>query len=281
MTTSTPASTDTRNRVCPCFWSASGVGYLLVLLAGLAAGLWPRALYASDTPAAGAALPTLQTLAIAQIAWLLLVWPVVLSRRVLNGAAADVRREAAASALPGAAAPGERPKEGLSPNGAARATFPAWVRYALAALGVRLVLAVPFYVVAAWLADATAADAARTGLFVVCLAPLATAAGAYLGSRRPGRSWVLLAMMVLVLGLPWACYLSREFWLAAGSAEWLGHLTPATGAWSVAASRQAIWLPRPLWVPAIYLAAAAVLAAFQVLVRTKTGGRLTRSPQGI
>ena len=59
-------------------WRTGGVWYLAVCVLGLAAGLWPDAVYPREGVVA-APLPTLHTLAAAQVAYFLLIRPVLVS----------------------------------------------------------------------------------------------------------------------------------------------------------------------------------------------------------
>lgn len=65
----------------PVVWGPAGGVYLLILLAGLAAGLWPDAVRPPKRAPVAAPLPTLQALLVAQAAYFLLVHPLVVARR--------------------------------------------------------------------------------------------------------------------------------------------------------------------------------------------------------
>ena len=201
------------------------------LLVGLAVGLWPQRIFPSKSPAVGGALATLQALAVSHVIFLVVIWPLVSMRR----------------------SPGQAMRLG---------------RVVLAA-AVHVLIAVPFYVAAAWLADAGPADVIRTAVYLAVLAPLGWAAGAYMGSGRAGGSWILLAMLLLAAGLPAAHYIAREFLAGAGDAGWLWSLGPATGVWDVAASRGGSVVPRPVWPLAVYLVAAAALALVRAAIGKK------------
>ena len=201
------------------------------LLVGLAAGLWPRAIYPSSAPAAEAALPTLQTLAVSQVVFVVLIWPLMLMRWISAGA--------------------------LRPGGVVLVTL------------VYLLVSLPFYVAAAWLADAGPGDVVRTVVYVACLVPLGWAAGACMARGRAAGSWVLLVLLVFVAGCPAAYYIAREFLSGAGDATWLWRLGPVTGVWDVAAGRGASVVPGAIWPLGIYVAAAAVIALVAVLAGRK------------
>ncbi|MCE5325045.1 MAG: hypothetical protein LLG01_01385 [Planctomycetaceae bacterium] len=221
-----PASTDSP-RPAAAAWTPAALLYLLVLLAGLAVGLWPRSLYVPLEGSAGP-LPTLQVLAAFQALWLTLIWPLVLMRSAQAGS--------------------------------------KYVLSALAALVLQLVVAAPFYVVAAWLSDAALLDVLRLIIFLLCLSPLAIAAGALMARNATAAAWTLLTLMLLTLGLPALFYLGTEFWTHAGSVDWLWNLGPLTAAWSTAAARGTSILPQPLWSPGVLLAisAAAVFVTFSL-----------------
>lgn len=224
MTTSPTSHTDAvtakrRGRVtgvaAAAFRPAVAV-YLGFCLAGLAVGLWPGAVHRPADVVPAAPVPGLRALAVAQVAFLLLAYPLVWLRRA------------------GRAAPPFR-----------------WYAAPVESLGF-LVAAVPFQFAGAYFQDATAVDAVRSAVGVAFLLPLAWAAAWWMGSRS-ARAPVLLALAGILLGLPAAYYIARDF-LAAGAAEaeWLWRLGPATFAWEVAAQRQDIWLPRPVWAAVVW-----------------------------
>ncbi|MCE5279053.1 MAG: hypothetical protein ABFD92_15020 [Planctomycetaceae bacterium] len=221
-----PAPTDSPSPAAAA-WTPATLLYLLVLLAGLAVGLWPRWLYIPLEASAGP-LPTLHVLAVAQALWLVLMWPLVLMRSGRSGV--------------------------------------SFVLAALAALAVQLVVAAPFYVAAAWLSDATWLDVLRLIIFLLCLAPLAIAAAALMAKNATAAAWTLLALMLLSLGLPALYYLGLEFWTyGGGSVEWLWNLGPLTAAWSVATARGTSILPHPLWSPGVLLTMGAIAATLTLL----------------
>lgn len=198
------------------------------LLVGLAAGLWPQAIFPSKSPAGGGALPALQALAVSHVIFVLLVRPLVLMRGASGGPSRPAR--------------------------------------VIVTVALYVLTGAPFYVAAAWLGDAGPVDVIRTAVYVACLAPLGWAAGTYMAGGRSGSSWVLLAMLLLVAGVPAAHYIAREFLSGAGNAGWLWVLGPATGVWDVAAARGESIVPRPLWPLAIYLIGAAGIALARALI---------------
>ena len=201
------------------------LAYLAFCLAGLAAGIWPEAIYPSRADVLSAPLPALRTLAVAQVAFILLVYPLVAGAR------------------------------------AGRCDARYWPEAVVESLAL-LAAAGPFYVAAAFLADATAVDAVRTAICAGSLWPAAWLAGWML--RRPGaRTPTVLALVVVTLGLPAAYYLVLEF-LPVYPAEWLWRLGPVTFAWETASSRRPDVLPSPVWAmfvwPVVAAAAAGVAA---------------------
>lgn len=210
-----------RRHRCQTLWRGAGGGYLIVCLAGVAVGLWPHIAFGSQKPPAAAPLPTLRTLAVAQVGFILLVYPLVTLAR------------------------------------AQRAPLGGYWPTVLAESALLLVVGVPFYLAAAFLADAAAADVVRTVLAVTCIWPVAWLAGAHLAHARAGRSVVMLAMVLVAIGLPAAFYIAWDILLAHRAATLLWHVAPATFVWQAAGSRVGSVLPRPLWSAALWPAAAA------------------------
>ena len=208
-------------------WRPAGLLYLAVCLAALLVGLYPRAIHPSRQDVASAPLPALQSLAAAQALFILLVHPLILLRRGRPG-------------------PADR----------------YWSRTVVESL-TWLAATIPFYVAAAWLADATARDVVRTALYLLCLWPLAWSAGAVLRDWPAARPATIL-LLLIVAALPAGHYITREF-LRVFPAEGLWHLAPATFAWQVARSRAGTLLPAPLWALATWPVVAAGLAALRLL----------------
>ncbi len=224
------ASTDptSRPRALAAAWKWWGVLYLAALLAGLAGGLWPDAIYPARGDGRSAPLPTLRTVALAQAAFILLAYPMVLFARWRGG----LRRRSWAEALVESA--------GL------------------------LIAAAPFYVAAAYLADATGTDAIRTAVYVASLLPLAWCSGAWMARSR-WRAWVLVDVLIIALGLPAAYYIAREF-LTPDPLDWLRRAAPLTFIWETGASRLGVLISRPIWAACIWsLAGAAGICALALL----------------
>jgi hypothetical protein len=248
-------------------WRPAAAWYFALSLAGLAAGLWPGAIFFPRS-LVGGALPALQSLGVAQVAFFLLAYPLIVSRR--------------------ASKPSPMPKR-------------VWLPCALES-GLLLAATAPLYAAAAWVSDAVWGDCLRSALAVACLCPLSWAAGRGLAAARgssPGRgpatgqesaggdlpaekrspvagrgsSAILICLLLAAIGLPWAQYVCRDFAAADRAADVLWRISPATFVWDAAASRQPAWWPQPAWVIAIWVALAAGLAALP------TGGGSHSNPK--
>jgi len=218
-----------------CLWQGAGLWYLGFCLAGVAAGLWPEAILASKSGPRPLPLPTLQTLAVAQAAFFLLVYPLAILRRSENA---------------------EKP-------GAVRSLS------SLAVFGetvVLLIVSAPFYYVSAYLADAVTADAFRASIGVACLVPLSWSAAAWLCRGGVWRAAAGVLLLVAALGLPAATYIAAET-LKPEWADSLWRLSPATWLWQNADSRLVSVLPRPLWPGVSYLAIAVAMFLMTFLAK--------------
>lgn len=202
---STPTKTD--RPAGRAFPPAAGVS-LLFLLAGLAAGLFPGAIYLPKWSDPATALPTLGALAMAQAAFFLLGWPIVLLWRRQH------RRDV-------------RPME-----------------LACQVLAM-LIVSLPLYALAAWLAGAGPSEVTHTLLEVVAVIPLGLAGGYWL-MHRPTRSPALIALTGLTVGLPMAWYIVFDF-LPSVPSEWLWQLSPLLRVYSAAIEPARTALPSPLW----------------------------------
>jgi len=221
------SASDEAGRPCllAAAWRPAGLLYLALVLAGLAAGLWPESIVPTPRDVRSAVLPTLRTVAVAQVAFVLLIHPLVILTR--------------------------------SQRGTIRRYWPE-VLVESAAL---LVVTAPLYLAAAYLADAVAADVVRAAIYVVCLWTFAWSAGKWLTAGRRARWAVLLILLLAAAGMPAGYYIIREFLAPAVPAEWIWNAGPATFAWQAAASRDPSWFPRPLWAALLWpgLAALGVL----------------------
>ncbi len=215
------ASTDRAGEsILSAIWRPAGVIYLAVLVAATAAGFWPDAIYRPKVHYEIATQPALQTLAVGQVGFILLIYPLILFARRRRG---QMRRYVAEAAIE--------------------------------AIGMGLV-AVPFYAVAAYVANAAVGDVIRTVAYVACLLPLAWTAGALMARSKELRPWVMICMCAITLGLPAAWYIAREF-LALDPSHWLWKLAPVTFIWDAATPRLDTLLPEPLWALCVWLAAGA------------------------
>jgi len=212
-------------------WRPAGLLYLAACLAGLAAGLYPEAIYPSRRDVVPAPLPALQALATAQVLFILIVHPLIVLRRADFG---RIRRYGPETIV-----------ESVT-----------W-----------LIATVPLYVAAAYLADATATDVLRTVLYVACLWPVAWAAGAILRRCRAARAPLLLLLLIVAAG-PALFYVLREF-MPLYPSDWLWQAAPATAAWDAAASRAPNPFPQPLWSLLLWPAFALCLFGASLVVRSR------------
>lgn len=211
-------------------WRAGGLVYLAVCILALLVGLFPHAIYPPRGVHA-APLPVLQALTMGQAMFILVGWPVLCLWRTQQD---TIRKYAAESIVESV----------------------AW-----------LIVTAPLYLAAAWLADATAIDVARSVLVLLTLWPLAWAAGALMRAVPSLTPAVIITMLVLA-ALPAVWYIWREF-LGTLPAGWLWELAPATYIWQAAASRTGNLLSSPAWPPAAWLATAAAMWTLGALI----GGR--------
>ncbi len=214
-----------------CFWRPAGVIYLLFCLAGLAAGLWPEAICPpAEDDFAPAVLPTLATLAMGQVVFLLLVYPVVHLFRSSRD--------------------GEGGTFGLGAS-------------IVETLGL-FVMTVPFYFAAGWLGDATEIDVLRTAIVVATICPISWLAGRLLVLPAM-RTAVLLALLIVAVGLPCVFFLFRDFYPHL-PADWLWDLCPTTFVANAAVARNPSLLPQPFW-PLLFWSGLAVGGALLKFLR--------------
>ena len=220
-------------------WRPAGLLYLAAMLIGLAVGLWPGSIRGSGDPYSPASTPAVQTLAVAQVVFYLVAYPVIVLFR----------------------ASGER-RERWWPGTVIETLF--WT-----------LLGAAFFVPAVWLSGSAVSDAIRGMGYVCGLWPMAWVCGAWLASRKAGGSAVMFVSVFTAMGLPWLWYVSAEFFPSTGWHEVLWKLCPVTQAWDVAAARGAGggFSPSPGWAIVVWPAAAAAMFALRVIVpaRGKAG----------
>jgi hypothetical protein len=188
-------------------WGPAGALHALCCLAGLAAGLWPGTIHPSGFDTRSAVLPTLRTVAVAQIAFFWLVYPLVLLRR--------------------------RVRPGISPGWRAVVVEPPVI----------LLTAIPFYVMAAALGNATLWDVLRVALYVASGWPVVWAAWMWL--RLPSaRTPVMLAMALVVLAGPAVAYMLLEFVTSGYRAVF--NAAGVLRAWSLGGRSETL-VTRPYW----------------------------------
>ena len=242
--------------ILSAFWGPVGAIYLLTCLGGLAAGLWPDAIYPSSGDFRPAPLPVLHTLAVAQVGFFLLVYPIVLFRRnSLQSETLPTGRQVRNPPLRAAAGP--------------KPCLPAGRYEIFETLGLFLAT-VPFYVAAGWVADATVVDCLRTGIAVAAICPLGWVAGRLL-ARPAARGPVLAGLLGITIGLPGLYYIFRDF-LRILPAEWMiWYLSPVTFVWSASAARNSSLFPEPIWAFLIWPCAAAIGALICTIAPRKNG----------
>jgi hypothetical protein len=240
---------DFRREFAWALWQGGTGLFLLCLLMALAAGLWPEMIFPAGDGEQPVPLRVLQTLAVGQVAFIFLIFPLVMMRRFSRG---QVR-------------------------------FPLAHGLAMTAAG--LACAAPFYLAAAKLSDASATDVLRTLVLIVLLWPVGWAAGKWM--RRPAvghggdnvngdvnvvrnhayppaAAPVLILALIAVAGLPALFYVLKEF-LPGWPADWLWDLAPVTLAWQVAARGQAPFAGLS-WPIFVWLAVAIVADVLSALI---------------
>jgi len=197
-------------------WTAGGLLWLAANLAALAVGLFPRAVHPAGAPTVP---PALQALAVGQVAFALIAYPLMIHARGRRprwrDAAEWVVWALLAAPFVGAAA---WLADADAPDVARAATIVV-VAFAAGSLLGRVALV------------------GRAAASVALLAGLVAVAG---GPAAVHLAWTYLAP-------------------GPGPPETLWRLCPTTFAWSAAASGGGAWLPSPLWPPAIWVAVAGLL----------------------
>ncbi|HOD80645.1 MAG: hypothetical protein BWX88_00221 [Planctomycetes bacterium ADurb.Bin126] len=244
-------------------WRGGGVLFLLVCLASLAVGIWPGLVYPTRLAFPAAPLPALRTLAAGLVLHALLIYPLVLMRRLARSRPAGAPENPPSQTPDGATTNVPDGATTNAPDGVATSVHGGFVAATACELLAFAIAGGPFFLVAAYLGDAVVSDVLRV---LLCLSGVYAAGWAIASrlARSPGgRSVSVLAGALLALGLPAAYYLALEFAPAGAAHRVLYDLAPVTFLWSQAASRLAFW-PQPLWPVAVYvaLAAAAVLVGW-------------------
>ncbi len=251
----------------PAVWRGGGVVYLAACLAGLAVGLFPQVVYVPKSGVPPQSTPALQCLALAQLAFLLLAYPLLALRRA--GGASPVPTLPESPDRVGAVR--SHAGETCPREDAQRATLPprCSLRTDVLETLVLLAAAAPFYVLAAWFADATARDVVRTVLTVAAFLPLAWGAAGWMRAWPSLRPLPLTLLALAVLGLPALWYVSAEFFAGTAAADAIWSLAPLTRTWTNAASRLGPWVPGPAWSVLVWI----VVGALLVFTARTTGGR--------
>lgn len=211
------------------FWTPAGAIYLAVCFLGLAAGLWPASIHPPRSSIQPAPLPVLSALAVAQMFYLLLIWPIVLAGRHRRGQGPGMRA------------------------------------YAVEAFGL-LATAVPLYMVAAWFSDAVVVDVVRVVMVLAAALPLGILAGELLASRAAA-PWTLAGLLGLTLGLAGMYYVVLDF-LPMLEGQWAWQLGPLTHAWSAARSRAGSFVPEGGWAMLAWGLAGGVGLGLRRVIRT-------------
>ena len=245
---------EVRNSIA-CLWRGVGLLYLGFCLAGVAAGLWPEAILPSKNGPRPLPLPTLQTLALAQAAFFLLVYPLAIFRRCEN----QKLQIANCKLQIEEAGPGE-------PLGRSICNMQFAICNLFAETVVLLIVSAPFYYVSAYLADAVVVDAFRAAIGVACLVPLSWSGAAWLCRGGLWRAAGGVLLLVAAMGLPAATYIAAEV-LKPEWADVLWRFSPATWLWQNCDSRLVSLLPSPLWPGVSYLAVAAVMFLLTLLAK--------------
>ncbi len=160
------------------FWSPASVVYLLVMLIGLALGLFPGWIHPRRGGGDTARLPVLSTLAVVQAAYFLLIWPVVSLHRHLPGSG----------------------------------TY--WSR-SICLFLVLLLVSVPWWFCGAWLGSVSFSQALWTVAHVAGAGLLGLALGAWARRKRWGPG-ALLAGAMLTVGAAGLWYVAADILLLPG-----------------------------------------------------------------
>ena len=243
-------------------WAPAGVVFLAGSLAALAAGAFIEWIMPSHVAQLLQTPPTLRLLLAVQAGGLILFAPLVMAKR----------RGAGSGPVGSSGDTGFQPVADEAEANAQRARGPFYLT-TCAELALLLVASAPFYVVAAWLGDATVVDVARGVLYIVGVALGAWGLGLW---AADGRGWLLTAAALVAalaaVGAPVTYYLLAELAGSAGRVQWLWSAGPVTCAFSVGQSRLDSLLPQPLWAWLLWPAVGAALAFGRLLVGADKSG---------
>jgi hypothetical protein len=212
------------------FWLPAGLAWGTVNLAALAVGLFPQIIIAPDVAGAMVVPPALRTLAVGQVAFLLLAYPLILSRRMAKPSLAPTRVAVVMEAV-------------------------LW-----------MLAAAPFLATAGYFCDATVQDVVRTAVFTASAFVAGWGLAALAGMWAGAAGMAVLIGVMAVLGGAGANYMAMEFW-PASPLEWLWRACPVTFAWSLAGARQQSWIPLPIWAWLIWPGAGVVLMFVALVLR--------------
>ncbi len=208
-------------------WRPAAAMYLATCLVALAVGLWPEAIRPPDYTHTLTPSPALRALAVGQVVFVMLIYPLVLWGRWPK---AEPRRY--------------------------------WLRAAVESATL-LAATAPVYLAAGYFSDATVGDVLRTAVMVATLFPAAWVAGLLLakGSVRPV---VLIVLLAAAVGGPAIMYIGRE--LLREIAFDAAAVSPTILAWRTAAERQDLIWPRPIWATLFWPALAAAALLLRILL---------------
>ncbi|MBT3199438.1 MAG: hypothetical protein HN350_05935 [Phycisphaerales bacterium] len=216
--------------VLEAMWRPAGIVYLAVMLIGLAIGLWPESIRGACDPYSRFSVYPLQTLALAQVAFYLLVYPVITLFRMSG-----------------------------------RRTWRLWPDAIVETLFWAFITCV-FYVPAVWLSASVPADAIRAAGYVCCFWPLAWVCSLWLVSGKPAAAMIVFISVFTAIGLPWLWYVSAEFFQGAGFSEALWNIAPLTRCWDIAAPSSSEAVLGPVWSIILWPILAVVLFALWIIM---------------
>ena len=214
---------------------ASLAGMMVVLLAAVAAGLWPEAIYQRPDIPSGPTLKLLRALLVGQGVFFLLIWPACLLGQARRGMSIGIIQAVTRAAM-------------------------------------LLAIAAPVYVMSVFLSDATFADLLRGVLSVGAVIPLGYVAACYFIRWRASTPVVLLVLLLGTLAFPAGLYAVHEFVLPSGpippAAAYAG---PVTFLWHQADGALTAVTPTPGIIPIAYLCIAFLAFMALIVIKPTTG----------